>query len=200
MDDVYISHWFAFKHMQFLMDKFKPRKTIDNVSSVTHGSPDDVEDINLNDSKNENTTAQDKENPAKQGQKSHHDMQLKNTTKSDKKRQRQEDPRIDEAYSILKDSLAQKTRDESTVFGEHVANKHRKYNSKIRSIVEHKINDILFLADMGYLSQSSYHQASQSPHGSTYIYSILHILFSTKIFSCCYYTLSNASTIAISAK
>lgn len=34
-EDVYKSNWFAFKHLQFLMDKFTPRKTIDSSSSVS---------------------------------------------------------------------------------------------------------------------------------------------------------------------
>lgn len=122
----------------------------------------------FSDSQNENPTIEDNENTTARAQKGEREVQPKSKAKSDiRKRQREEDPRIDEAYSVLKHTLAQKPRDESSVFGEHVANKHRKYNSQIRSIVEHKINNILFEADMGYLSQNCYQQVSQSPHEST---------------------------------
>lgn len=58
--------------------------------------------------------------------------------------------RSDEAYSILKQTVENRNhRDESAIFGEHVANKHRKYNQHTRSIVEHLIADIFFKADMG---------------------------------------------------
>jgi hypothetical protein len=37
----------------------------------------------------------------------------------------------------------------STIYGEHVASHHRAYSALTRSVVEHLIGDIVFLADMG---------------------------------------------------
>lgn len=55
-----------------------------------------------------------------------------------------------EAYQILQEALASKqTRDGSTIFGEHVAAKHRKYSAHTQSEVEHLIGDILYKADKG---------------------------------------------------
>lgn len=58
--------------------------------------------------------------------------------------------RSEEAYQILKDTVASRPiRDDSTVFGEHVGAKHRKYSRHTQCIVEHHISNILFNADMG---------------------------------------------------
>jgi len=56
-----------------------------------------------------------------------------------------EETRVSEAYNILKNTVqANKQKDCSDVFGDYVARKHRKYNVKIQSYVEHQINNILF--------------------------------------------------------
>lgn len=57
--------------------------------------------------------------------------------------------RSEEAYQILKDTVANRNlRDDSTIYGEHVASKHRKYSAHTQSVVEHLIGNILFNADM----------------------------------------------------
>lgn len=65
-----------------------------------------------------------------------------------KKRKIIEDPWVDEAYKILKSALKQEN-DCSTVFGEYIATKHRRYSAYTRSTVEHLISDILYNADIG---------------------------------------------------
>lgn len=72
--------------------------------------------------------------------------------KGKKKRIMESDPRIDEAFTILKKSasnISQNLSDEFTTYGLHVGNKIRNYQPKTRSLVEHHINNILFEADMG---------------------------------------------------
>lgn len=69
-------------------------------------------------------------------------------------KRKKEDPRIEEAFQIMKD-VAGKKRDECDVFGEHVANKLRKYDNHTRVLVEHHINNILFDADIKMYSQTS---------------------------------------------
>lgn len=59
-----------------------------------------------------------------------------------------EDQRADEAYAILKNAVNNE-RDASTVFGEYVATKHRKYSCYTKNVIEHLINTILYDADMG---------------------------------------------------
>lgn len=71
--------------------------------------------------------------------------------------------RADEAYNILKETLLNRSanvRDESTIYGEHVAAKHRKYSAHTRSVVEHIIGNILFKADMGKFDPKITHQAN----------------------------------------
>lgn len=51
---------------------------------------------------------------------------------------------------MLKETISnQNDRDESSVFSEHIAKKHRKYSANTKSTVEHLISNILYAADMG---------------------------------------------------
>jgi hypothetical protein len=71
-----------------------------------------------------------------------------------------EDPRVAEAYKILKEvSERSERRDDCVVYGEHVAHKLRGYDRRTCAIVQHHINNILFEADMGkYLNGNLYNQ------------------------------------------
>lgn len=55
---------------------------------------------------------------------------------------------VDQVMGILKQSIE---RDDCDVYGEHVACKLKKYTKKTVNVVQHRINNILFEADMGYL-------------------------------------------------
>lgn len=71
-----------------------------------------------------------------------------------------------EALATMKNILVKKEsaneRDEFTVFGEHVALKLRKLTSnRVRSIVQHKINNLIFEAEMGN-SEYSYNDFSSN--------------------------------------
>lgn len=65
------------------------------------------------------------------------------------RKSKSEDPRVEEAYRILKDTYGSKTRDKSQAFGNHIASKHREYSTQTKAYVEHYINNILFDADLG---------------------------------------------------
>jgi len=88
-----------------------------------------------------------------------------------------EDPRVAEAYKILKVSERNEKRDDCFVFGEHVAHKLRGYDRRTCATVQHHINNILFEADMGkYLNGNPYNQqpmpwesgsGKNSQHGSS---------------------------------
>lgn len=65
------------------------------------------------------------------------------------KKSKPEDPRVVEAYRILKDTYESKIRDKSQAFGNHVASKHRDYSNQTKAYVEHYINNVLFDADLG---------------------------------------------------
>jgi hypothetical protein len=83
----------------------------------------------------------------------------KNTFSANKKRI-VEDPRVMEAYKILKEvSERNEKRDDCIVYGEHIAHKLRGYDSCTRAIVQHHISNILFEADMGkYFNGNPYKQ------------------------------------------
>lgn len=79
--------------------------------------------------------------------------------------------RSEEAYQILQKTVAtQKVRDASTIYGEHVESKHRRYSAHTQSVVEHLIGDILFNADMGRFEANSMPSPSCSTSSSGYNY------------------------------
>ena len=59
-------------------------------------------------------------------------------TKIPPKKSKHEDPRVAEAYRILKDTHESKIRDKSQAFGNHIASKHREYSKRTKAYVEHK--------------------------------------------------------------
>ncbi len=66
------------------------------------------------------------------------------------------DPRIGEALSILRTAVNQQKEveqgpryDDSSIFGQHVANKLRKYTPRVRDMVQYHLNTVLYHADMG---------------------------------------------------
>lgn len=71
-----------------------------------------------------------------------------------------EDPRVAEAYKILKEvSERNEKRDDCFDFGEHVTLKLQGYDRRTCAVVQHHINNILFEADMGkYLNGNPYNQ------------------------------------------
>lgn len=58
-----------------------------------------------------------------------------------------EDPRLTRAYNIL-ESVSNVPRDECSTFGEHLVSKLRKFNEQRRSILMHRINNLVFEAEM----------------------------------------------------
>lgn len=69
-----------------------------------------------------------------------------------KKSKRIEDrPRPTQSYNILDGSIS---RDECSTFGEHVVAKLRKFNERHRTILMHRINNLIFEAEMELYSYS----------------------------------------------
>lgn len=85
-----------------------------------------------------------------------------------------EETRVSEAYDILKSTVqANKQKDNSDIFGDYVARKHRKYNVKTQSYIEHQISNILFQADMEtyeravhFTKMSTHSTASNNSHNN----------------------------------
>ncbi|GBM17044.1 Elongation of very long chain fatty acids protein 7 [Araneus ventricosus] len=70
-----------------------------------------------------------------------------------KRKRQQEDPRIEEAFIILK--KVNKNMEDSSkedlldIYGHYVVSKMKKYSAQTQLVVEHEINKILYQADMG---------------------------------------------------
>ncbi|XP_049802550.1 uncharacterized protein LOC126236924 isoform X1 [Schistocerca nitens] len=152
-DEVYRSTWFAFSSMGFLHDKVATKKsgtqrsfhnrTLRKDISTPRGSGS----ATAKRSYNEETDGEDKGNdePA--------------TTPDSCKKSRISDPsapnqsnhsRADMAYDLnLELNEKRCPRDESSIYGDYIAAKHRKYSQHTKSVVEHLVGQILFKADMG---------------------------------------------------
>lgn len=79
-----------------------------------------------------------------------------------------EDPRITQAYNIL-DTVANKPRDECSTFGEHISTKLRKFNERQRNILMHKINTLIFEAEMEIYTYPQYIDSSVSSPASSFV-------------------------------
>lgn len=148
-------------------------KVVDNVESVMPESqihsgdqndetPDSVELSQSTDNKTPKTQLQAFMSPQ--------------TISKRRKRGTQDDPRVAEAYGLLK-SISNTAKDECATYGDHIACKLRKFDDRVRAVVMHKMNNIIFNAEMGksnYLNQhqqeysqqqsNTYNDISPSPH------------------------------------
>ncbi|XP_050064604.1 uncharacterized protein LOC126553492 [Aphis gossypii] len=86
-----------------------------------------------------------------------------------KKKNQVSDKCIEEAIEILKRPYpTAPTPDEWSVYGQHLANKLRKYTPHTSSIVQHYFNNILFEADMGKYEIDNRHNIIQQPQYSNF--------------------------------
>jgi hypothetical protein len=77
--------------------------------------------------------------------------------KTNRKIKCKEDPKLSHAYNIL-ESISNIPRDECTTFGEHIVTKLHKFNNQRRSILMHRINNLIFDAEMELYSQQEFAQ------------------------------------------
>ncbi|XP_037292813.1 uncharacterized protein LOC115444139 [Manduca sexta] len=147
-DCIYNSKWFAFTSMHFLMDKYKPRKTIDFDTNQNKNMADEQENERIGqetpvvdpnaDTQSDSTTHSQPAasvgsiNTTPQWQPS---TSLQSGHTIPPKKSKHEDPRVAEAYRILKDTHDSKIRDKSQAFGNHVASKHREYSKRTKAYV-----------------------------------------------------------------
>ncbi|XP_066263077.1 transcription factor Adf-1-like [Euwallacea similis] len=160
--EVYVSKWFAFPRMAFLLDKYGPVKAINWVEE------EDIPNKQEPEGEDDSETVADEQESANTPQVIAGDevetqvseMTTVNTsecvtTQNRKNRRRPnstvENSKIDETTNILKSVASNKQlkADECNVYGRHVANKLRSYTKRTRNMVQHYINNILFNADMG---------------------------------------------------
>ncbi|XP_076626724.1 uncharacterized protein LOC143344496 [Colletes latitarsis] len=157
----YRSSWFAFKSMQFLLNKFPNKsKTTENTVTNEDSHAEDESNVAECTLKIERRTKEDDEieeiAPPLSTAKMVKRKQFLSPTRMLPKRQKfAHDPQVERAYRIIEDTVSKRTvRDASAIFGEHVAIKHRSYNRHTQNMVEHLISDILFEADMGKYNEN----------------------------------------------
>uniref|UniRef100_A0A6P7FTV7 Uncharacterized protein LOC114333942 isoform X2 n=1 Tax=Diabrotica virgifera virgifera TaxID=50390 RepID=A0A6P7FTV7_DIAVI len=161
-DEVYVSRWFAFSRMAFLLDRDEPIDSVDKDEPRT--TTDSVEEaytepvITMYEAELMQIPSPLPEELAETSKRKR--KATVTTSVSLMRKQKRHylsdyDAKFDEALGILKNSVANNvTSDACGVYGQHVAFKLRSYTRTTRNIVEHHINNILFKADMGHYSST----------------------------------------------
>ncbi|XP_074038525.1 uncharacterized protein [Leptinotarsa decemlineata] len=126
-DSVYNSKWFAYKNMHFLMDKYKPRKTLDfemNQNKIIvheqENERNEQGDTALGPNGGTQSDSTTHPQPAASVGAGNTKTQSQPSTSLGSghttippKKSKPEDPRVVEAYRILKDTYESKIRDKS---------------------------------------------------------------------------------------
>ncbi|XP_045123110.1 uncharacterized protein LOC123511361 isoform X2 [Portunus trituberculatus] len=141
--ETYTSSWFAFESMQFLWDKNQPKPTLSTTAtSEAAEEPTEVsvegEDLNTS-----LATSQER-NPETRHPKSP-------TPKSKKPKTSAGDQRLDKAFEILT-ATANQVNDENQHFGNLVASKLRRYDDRVRSLIQNDILNVFVRANTGCYS------------------------------------------------
>ncbi|KAJ8971599.1 hypothetical protein NQ314_000614, partial [Rhamnusium bicolor] len=151
-EEVYVSKWFAFKRMQFLLDKDDPVATI-NTEQGNEEEEEEPENVDPNVS--QNIMSQETEDSVtKSVAEETSSVEFVSPVQPKQKRKkinRQDESKFEEAYTILKAAVAAlaTTSDPADIFGQHIAGKLKQYSQKARVQVEYAINNIIYDADMG---------------------------------------------------
>ncbi|KAG5898804.1 hypothetical protein JTB14_011014 [Gonioctena quinquepunctata] len=149
--------------MAFLLDKDKPRPTIDSIEENVKAELDSEDELPENiTTEPEATNSQGIENEEKeaQGLAGNNTLPSKPSTSAtprkqfNKRRKLNESvevSKVDQALGFLKNAASNNDLkdDECGVYGQHVAHKLRSYSKKTRAVVQH---NIIFSADMGQYS------------------------------------------------
>ncbi|KAJ8964358.1 hypothetical protein NQ314_004969 [Rhamnusium bicolor] len=155
---IYVSKWFAFSRLAFLLDRDEPRTTIDTVEEENTGPETESEREKLENEEAAINSQDGDEISTQTAEISTPRLQIpvaKTSFTPLRKRKRPPEPevhpKVDEGLGILKTAVSINAlkADGCSVYGQHVACKLRGYTNKTRNIVKHHINNVLFNADMG---------------------------------------------------
>nr|XP_034194032.1 uncharacterized protein LOC117610574 [Osmia lignaria] len=147
-DEVYKSKWFAFKNMQFLKDKNRPRKTVNTEDRVNNSSEEKIcNDVFQEECSTSAVSIVEEQSVEKTPENATHAL----STNKISTRKKKVDNEVKEAYNIMKEMYRNRSRrDEYTLLGEQIAIKVRQLPSAhARIMVQHIINTTLFEAQLG---------------------------------------------------
>ncbi|XP_068083483.1 uncharacterized protein [Anabrus simplex] len=177
-DVLYQSTWFAFKRLQFLWDKDKPRGGLSTLSTFLlqskHLINEELKFLKSTICFNYSTGCR---MPAPDNEQEQADTQHAEGTigtiscppqpVSHKRKRRVEDERLEKAFEILAESASKhQEEDECQIFGNLVVKSMQKYSPINRAEIEHSLVDILLRADRGQYDH--FPHPLPSPVHSTY--------------------------------
>ncbi|KAG5887834.1 hypothetical protein JTB14_022691 [Gonioctena quinquepunctata] len=160
--EVYISKWFAFKSLSFLLDRDEPTQSIHLLEDDRESVPD-AKDFDVGnliaaevgslesphlDVENANTHCGESEPVASKKRKIIPKLQKSGS---------EDDTEIDNACLMLENRYVKRKNDACYDYAIHIANKLRNYSQRTNAFVQYHFNNILFRADMGQfeLTQNS---------------------------------------------
>lgn len=147
---IYQSDWFAFRSFDFLMkDEINDISISEQIRNEINKSlgADSVQSPNYSSSGISSNSIKNESNSSTAYQlRPRKYLKTKRKRLESSGRNEPEDPRIQEAFDLLQQSL---NRDNTTIlFTEYLAKKIDEFDPRMRSIVIHKINNIIFDAEM----------------------------------------------------
>ncbi|KAK4885692.1 hypothetical protein RN001_001963 [Aquatica leii] len=150
----YVSKWFAFDRMRFLLNKDKPQTTIE-IDNVVIKEEEVYNDLGVID--NDLEMSQDDEIASFVTDTQTPSVNVPSPSPLEKKhkRTRTDSTQLEEMYQTMKPSFNTSPLDAASVYGLYVANKLRGYNKNTQIEVEHAINNILYNADRGLYDSAS---------------------------------------------
>ncbi|CAH2009141.1 unnamed protein product [Acanthoscelides obtectus] len=121
----------AWDSLKFLDDPEELQETLSN-----HPASSDIIEVDEETTDNTDRIVED-QNPISSQKK------FLSPHKNAPKRKKNEDPRIQEAYDILKSRTATQSKDECSMFADFIAQKMRKFSPHTRAVLQHQIHNLI---------------------------------------------------------
>ncbi|XP_049954026.1 uncharacterized protein LOC126470299 [Schistocerca serialis cubense] len=150
------STWFAFKYFTFLKEKYAPTRIMKTeiISDDEENLQDSSQNVFGEASSIDHTSHEEFATCAATNEegRSRKRKVSQSAKQQNMKSKKKEEPRPMQAYSTL-DSVGNIHYDECSTFGEHITTKLRKFDERRRTILMHKINNLIFEEEMCLYSQ-----------------------------------------------
>ncbi|KAJ8728628.1 hypothetical protein PYW07_006324 [Mythimna separata] len=153
-DEIYVSPWFAYKHLLFTADSVTPRETIE--TSTAEKKDTQAEVFNRESSATSQSTCMSEDE---------HDFTLPSIRKKRNVEIKKIDDKDEEASKFMKKATEELTqKDEFTIYGQLIAHKIRNLNPLNRLLAQQRINNILFNLEMQQMTGAA---ATQNRYNKT---------------------------------
>uniref|UniRef100_A0A0A9Z7N9 Monopolar spindle protein 2 n=1 Tax=Lygus hesperus TaxID=30085 RepID=A0A0A9Z7N9_LYGHE len=143
-NEIYVPKWFAWDSLKFLDDQDEPRITLTNHPATQENDtpPEDSVDGGNHDSPQDSLTEYTSSLVTASKK------LFRSPKKMTSRKRTAEDPRLEEAYRILKSKSVPERKDECALFGDFIAAKMRNLEQRRRAMLQRDIYNLVFEAEM----------------------------------------------------